>query len=672
MKITLFLVAIFAFTLPVDGAATKVTPVQKVIELLNGMLEKGKTEKHSEQVQFAAFKQFCDDTTVEKKRAIAEANEMIEVLKADIQKYAADAARLSKEIAEHEADIAVWTGDMKAATKVREIEKADYDATHKDYSESVDALERAIAVLKKQAYDRKQASFAQVSALKNLNLIPKEAKRTIDAFLAQEPEEADAEGLAVSAPEANAYEFQSHGVIEMLEKLLDKFIDERTTLEKEEMNARHAFEMLIQDLKAQVEQATQDRDEKAETKAKKLQAKADAEGDLQDTITTRDADQKYLDDLTATCEQKAADFESRQQLRAEEIEAIEKAIEIISSNAVSGNAEKHLPTLLQAKASSLAQLRADRSPTQVRVAHYLQDQARQLNSRVLSALAVRVADDPFKKVKKMIKDLIVRLMEEANEEAEHKGWCDTELSTNEQTRKEKTEAVERLHAEIDELQASIAKLTEEISELTKAIAELDAAMAKATTIRQEEKAKNTETIKDSQDAQTAVAQALTVLKEFYAKAGEATALLQQQPEAPEIFDAPYKGMQSENGGVIGMLEVIQSDFARLEAETKAAEATAQKEYDEFMTDSEVDKAQKTKDVEHKTSKKQDQEQALTEKSADLEGTQKELDAALAYFDKLKPSCVDAGVSYDDRVARRKEEIESLQEALRILNGEDIA
>ena len=39
----------------------------------------------------------------------------------------------------------------------------------------------------------------------------------------------------------------------------------------------------------------------------------------------------------------------------------------------------------------------------------------------------------------MIKDLIVRLMEEANEEAEHKGWCDTELSTNEQTRKEKTE-----------------------------------------------------------------------------------------------------------------------------------------------------------------------------------------------------------------------------------------
>merc|ERR550514_1401028 len=114
----------------------------------------------------------------------------------------------------------------------------------------------------------------------------------------------------------------------------------------------------------------------------------------------------------------------------------------------------------------------------------------------------------------MIKDLITKLMEEAAEEADHKGWCDTELSTNEQTRKEKTMAVETLMAEIDQLEADIAKLTEEISELTKAIAELDAAMAKATAIRQEEKAKNAETVEDAKEAQTAVAQALVILKDF--------------------------------------------------------------------------------------------------------------------------------------------------------------
>jgi hypothetical protein len=440
-------------------------------------------------------------------------------------------------------------------------------------------------------------------------------------------------------------------------------------LEKEEMNSKHAYDMLMQDLKAQIAQATQDRDEKAESKAKKLQAKADATGDLKDTTTTMLADKKYLADLTATCEQKASDFESRQQLRADEIVAVEKAIEIISSGAVSGNADKHLPSMMQKKGAALAQLRSNsNAQSQDRVAKFLRAQATKLNSRVLAALAVHVADDPFAKVKKMIKDLIVRLMEEANEEAEHKGWCDTELSTNEQTRKEKTEAVETLHAEIDQLEASIAKLTEDISELTKAVAELDAAMAKATQLRTEEKAKNTETISDSQEAQTAVALALTVLKVFYAKAAEANAFVLE----PEIFDSPYKGMQSENGGVVGMLEVIESDFARLESDTKAAEATAQKEYDTFMTDSKVDKSEKSTDIEHKTAKKQDESQALVVKNQDLEGTQKELDAALAYFDKLKPSCVDAGVSYEDRVGRRKEEIESLQEALKILNGEDIA
>merc|ERR1719482_2436301 len=149
----------------------------------------------------------------------------------------------------------------------------------------------------------------------------------------------------------------------------------------------------------------------------------------------------------------------------------------------------------------MAQLRAsEQSPTQVRVAQYLQNQAKAINSRVLAALAVHVADDPFKKVKKMIRDLIQRLMEEANEEASHKGWCDTELSTNAQTRKDKMIESETLTAEIDQLTASVATLTEDIAEVTAAIADLDAAMLKATKIRAAEKEKNTQTIKDAQDA----------------------------------------------------------------------------------------------------------------------------------------------------------------------------
>merc|ERR1719428_42347 len=172
-----------------------------------------------------------------------------------------------------------------------------------------------------------------------------DAKKMIAAFLGT----STSEETDVAAPEAYGYEFQSAGVIEMLDKLLDKFVAERTQLEKEEMNNKNAYVMTKTDLEGSITQATQDVNEKTATKAKKLEAKAAAESDLADTTATRDADVKYLDDLMATCSKKATDFEARQTLRAEEIVAIEKAIEIISSAAVTGNADTYLPTMLQTR-----------------------------------------------------------------------------------------------------------------------------------------------------------------------------------------------------------------------------------------------------------------------------------------------------------------------------------
>ena len=438
-----FSLAVMAAAL-VGVNAVEVTPTQKVVQLLEGMLAKGKEEKHAEQVQFAAYKQFCDDTRVEKERDIKEAEELMAKLDADAKAARAHAAKLGREIAAHEEDIATWQGDKGAATSVRDMEKGDYDALHKDYSESVDALERAIQVLKKQAYDRPQAE----AMLLQLAVVPMKAeqKSALTAFLQQEPT-------------ADGYEFQSTSIIDMLAKLLDEFIDQRTDLEKKEMNSKHAYDMLMQDLTAQIQNAETAVSDKKATKGAKLQAAADAESDYKDTKANKEEDEKYLSDLVATCEQKASDFENRQQLRADELAAIEKATEILSSGAVMGNAEKHLPQMfLQMKVAH----KLTNDENQWKAVEYLKMRATQLNSRILSQLVQQSATaggDPFKKVKKMIKDLIVRLMEEANEEAEHKGWCDTELATNEATRKEKTQAVETLHAEIDQLESSIAKLT---------------------------------------------------------------------------------------------------------------------------------------------------------------------------------------------------------------------
>jgi uncharacterized coiled-coil DUF342 family protein len=191
---------------------------------------------------------------------------------------------------------------------------------------------------------------------------------------------------------------------------------------------------------------------------------------------------------------KTADFKSRQELRAGEIEAISKAMEIISSQTVAGAGEKYLPSLIQMqgkKANALSQLRSNNaSPVQQKVASFLNEQARKTGSRLLSAMALSAEANPFTKVKKMIKDLIYKLMEEATSETEHKGWCDTELTTNKQTRDKKTAEVNELESEIEDLTATIAELTQDIADLTAAVKELDAAMAKETEERTESKASN--------------------------------------------------------------------------------------------------------------------------------------------------------------------------------------
>jgi len=655
----------------------EISPVVKVVNMLESMHEQGKKNKHEEEVLFATYSQWCSDTELEKSTAVKDGKARAELLDADILKYTSDYNESVGRVQELDVEIAAKEQDMIASKKVRETERADYQVTHKDYTESVDALARAIIVLKQQDYNRKQAKSLLEESAALTKLLTPEHKKVLNLFFQQDPEIASMNDVGTAA----GYEFRSGSVIEMLEKLKVKFEEERSAFEKDETNKRHSFQMLHQDLTAQIEQKTELRTNAATSGNKKKQASADAKGELDDVNATLKDDESSLSEITTTCKIKSDDFAERQKVRAEEIEAIEKAIEILSPMAQQivqkgasllqfGSRHRHLR----------AEPAVEQSQNNMMVQRFLLARSRDLHSPLLSALATQMnaPDDPFEKVKKMINDLIVRLMAEANEEADHKGWCEKELSINKTTRDEKTKQSETLRSEIDQLQANIAQNMDQVTELQAEIKEITQREAEAMEHRKAEKEENQSTIKDAQDAQVAVEKALTVLKEFYSaksmfvqQSSQTRTLLQKQ--APKIFgEGGFKGMGGESTGVLGLLEVIVSDYARLETETAAAENQADKKYLTLMTSFMVDLAQKKKDVEHKNSQKQNQEHQLMERKTDLEGTQKELDAAMEYYDKLKPTCIDAGVSYDERVARRKEEIESLQEALRILDGESIA
>jgi DNA polymerase/3'-5' exonuclease PolX len=163
---------------------------------------------------------------------------------------------------------------------------------------------------------------------------------------------------------------------------------------------------------------------------------------------------------------KTADFENRQKLRSDELAALKQAVDIMKSQGVKGSGEKHLPTLLQyhrERKVSFAQLRSvDYNPLQQRISAFLAGRAKTIDSRLLSMVSQRVAADPFTKVKKMIKDLISKLMQEGTEETEHKGWCDTELGTNKITRDKKSADIAKLTSDVEDLTAQIAQLGQDL------------------------------------------------------------------------------------------------------------------------------------------------------------------------------------------------------------------
>jgi len=170
-----------------------------------------------------------------------------------------------------------------------------------------------------------------------------------------------------------------------------------------------------------------------------------------------------------------------------------------------------------------------------------------------------------------------------------------------------------------------------------------------------------------------------VLKDFYSSAAD-LALMQGKgglgvglkEQMREVALPTYRGNQDSSTGIFGMLEVVLSDFARLETETSTAEAMQQSAYDKMMDETNEDVAVKDTEMNHKTNQKDQANENINSFKKNLEMTQNELDKAMDYYAKLKAECVDTGLSYEERKRMREEEIVSLQEALQMLNGEDLA
>jgi len=328
--------------------------------------------------------------------------------------------------------------------------------------------------------------------------------------------------------------------------------------------------------------------------------------------------------------------------------------------------------------SVLRHTSSDPDVAKTAVSELLAAQGKKLHSTLLLGLANQIKADPFAKVKKLIQDLIERLLQEAADEANQKGWCDKATSDAEQKRTYAVEKVAELNAQSAELEATIAKLTEELEVLHVEIPELEQKQEDATAMRKEEHAENQATVMEAEAGLEAVNEAIDILDKFYktaAKENVDLGLVQQSPldDAPDSgFDngEAYTGAGGESGGILGMLDVIKSDFERTISTTNKAEASNEKEYQKFMTESSKSLAEKNMADEMKTNQKDDAISELESADTDLRAQTDILKVAIRELLELKPTCVDTGMSYEERVARREDEIESLKKALCVLNAQE--
>jgi len=304
----------------------------------------------------------------------------------------------------------------------------------------------------------------------------------------------------------------------------------------------------------------------------------------------------------------------------------------------------------------------------------LRDEGKRLGSTVLASMAMKVAADPFAKVKTLIQKLIERLIAESTAEATKKGFCDLELSKAEKNRNHRWEDVNRLSAELASLDAKQDELEEELSELSKSLKELNVALEEATDLRKKSKAENLTTLKEAKDGLGAVSEALMILKVFYKQSAKAKVFLQASPvdeDSPGAESGAYKGNQAAAKGILGLLQVIVSDFERTIKTTTAQEEQEASEFVKFDRTSKADIGGKETKTELDEQDLESTKTAIKEKSKDMQTNMDLVDMALKELEELKPVCIDTGMSYEERVEKREEEIVALKKAVCILDTDGV-
>lgn len=673
-----FLLALLSVPLA-NGAM--VNPIAKIIQMINELQQKTIKEGEAAQKTYTEFAEWCEDEAKNLRFEIKTAKAEIEELTAMSEKAASDQEDETTKIEEQSESISSDEADLKAATEIRAKEKKDFEAAEKALMDDIDTLERAIMILEREL--KKGASLMQLQAsasnvVKTLGLlveangIDSQDSARLTALLQtqrasqQSTEDSDSDNMEEAGDSDNddMHESKSASIVDTMNDLLDKTQKELSDAQKKEKNLSHNYELIKMQLTDSIKLATKEMDKAKKNKAAAEEAQAAAEGELATTSKDLAGDMKTLASIHHDCMSKASDFEIETQSRASELKALATAKKVIQEN-VEGAfdqtySQNQEVSFLQTSRSSMHL----NSASGMAAAKVIRRLARTLHSNAFAQLASRIdaavrmgsraGEDPFEKVKGLITTMVEKLMKEAEEEAAKKEYCDKEMSETEKKRDDMTDEIDDLTAKIDKMMAEAKKLKDEVAILAGELADLAKSQAEMDKVRKEENAEYLANKKEMEQGIKGIQLALKVLRDYYAQK-----------------DKGHESSDGAAGGIIGLLEVVESDFSKGLEELISAEESAAQEYEDTTQSNTITKTVKEKDVKYKSKDSKALSKAAAESTADREGVQTELDAVLEYYAKIKEECVAKPDPYEERKKRREQEIAGLKEALSILEGEAV-
>merc|ERR1719386_36434 len=565
------------------------SPISRVVELIQELKAKIEADGNAEQKTYDKFACWCEKTLARKAAAIDAAKETIDKtqreiieLKGRLGELGATIKQLEKEIAENEAA-------RKEATEIRDKENEDYQTERTESEQCIGALEAAIKVLtgagtKKAMLETLQEAqlLSVVVGVKGvLRRVPEsDALKESDLNLMKDFVADPTKFVSFSQGENphGDYAPASTQIQGIMKGMYDSFTAELEKANAEEADKQKAFEELMATKKAELEtlQATLEAKTKEHADAEKQLA--DDKVLLADTKTQLEADEKFFEETKASCKAKAAEWAERTRLRTEEIQGIQKAIEILE-----GGAET-----FKSAHTTLIQLSAVVEDKERSAAYTkLKGLVKKGGGLRLAFLAAEIrSGGHFDKVIAMIDRMIEDLRVEEQEDIKARDVCNNqENALNNQkddleyNKKKKEDLKERQEAKKKDVISEKEAIQDEIAVAKTEMEEMLAA-------RNDENAEFKKALKDDTDAVALLQQAIESITAFYTN-NKIPLELVQEPEytvdedkAPEAFgDGGYGGRKSESTGIIAILSMLKEDLEKEIKTARGEEAAAQSEYE---------------------------------------------------------------------------------------------